>query len=168
MKSMQQNALIWGSTNRPQVTWATSRFNWDKKDNHSNACCNLKGLIPVGNSCLMTGENIPEISQDCVLCTYYLMFFQKIKKKFELWSTGSEVSTLILADASGPMVWSTDAGIHKIDGSTLKPFSMVQAIRSGKKSLPGDLIPPPRLYRVSINVFIQSLSKIAVLRTMHP
>ena len=56
------------------------------------------------------------------------MLSQKIKKGFGL----SEVSTLILTDASGRMVWSTAAGTHKIDGSTLKPFSMVQAIRSEK------------------------------------
>ena len=78
------------------------------------------------------------------------MFFWKIKKRFEL----SEVSTLTLADASGLTVQSTDAGNHKIDGSTLKLFSMVQAIRSGKKGLPKDLIPPLSLYQVPINIFI--------------
>ena len=58
------------------------------------------------------------------------MLSQKIKKGFGL----SEVSTLTPADASGPTVRSTDAGTHKIDGSTLKPFSMVQAIRSKRKT----------------------------------
>ena len=42
---------------------------------------------------------------------------------------------------------------------------MVQAIKSGKKGLPRDFIPPPRLYQVSINVFIQGLSKIAAPHT---
>ena len=48
------------------------------------------------------------------------MFFQKIKKKFGLWSTRSEVSTLTPADASSPTIWSTDAGTHKIDGFIFK------------------------------------------------
>ena len=55
----------------------------------------------------------------------------------------------------------------KIDGSTLKPFSMVQAIRLGKKGLFKDPIPPPRLYWVSIKVFIQGLNKIIAPRTTH-
>ena len=40
--------------------------------------------------------------------------------------SGSEVNTLTPADASGLPVRSTDAGTHKIDGPTLKPFSRVQ------------------------------------------
>ena len=40
--------------------------------------------------------------------------------------SGSKLSTLTLADASGFMVRSTNAGIHKIDSPTLKPFSKVQ------------------------------------------
>ena len=50
------------------------------------------------------------------------MFFQKIKKRFGL----SKVNTLTSADASGLTVWSTNAGNHKIDGSTFKLFSRVQ------------------------------------------
>ena len=91
------------------------------------------------------------------------MFFRKIKKRFGL----SEVSTLTSADASGLTVQSTNAGNYKIDRSTLKPFSMVQAIISGEKGPPGDLILLASLYQVSINVFIQGLSKIAALRTTH-
>ena len=41
----------------------------------------LKGLVPVGDPCLVAGEDIPEVPQDCVLCTYHPMFFQKIKKR---------------------------------------------------------------------------------------
>ena len=48
------------------------------------------------------------------------MFFQKFKKRFGLWSTGSEVSILTSADALGPKVWSTNAGTQKIDGFTFK------------------------------------------------
>ena len=48
------------------------------------------------------------------------MFFQKIKKRFGLWLTKSEVSTLTPTDASGPTVWSTNAETHKIDGFTFK------------------------------------------------
>ena len=48
------------------------------------------------------------------------MFFWKIKKRFGLWLTKIEVSTLTLTDASGPTVWLTDIGIHKIDGFTFK------------------------------------------------
>ena len=53
------------------------------------------------------------------------MFFQKIKKRFELWSTRSKVSTLTPADTLGLTVGSIDAGTHKIDGPTLKPFSRI-------------------------------------------
>ena len=56
------------------------------------------------------------------------MLFQKIKKRFGL----SKVSILTPADISGRTVWSTNVGTHKIDGSTLKLFSMVQAIRFEK------------------------------------
>ena len=59
------------------------------------------------------------------------MLSQKIKKGFG----PSEVSTLTPADASGLTVWTTNTGTHKIDGSTLKPFSMIQAIRSGEARL---------------------------------
>ena len=41
-------------------------------------------------------------------------------------SSGNEVSTPTPADASGLTVQSTDAGTHKINGLTLKPFSRVQ------------------------------------------
>ena len=44
----------------------------------------FKGLVPVGNPCLVAGEDILDVSQDCVLCTYYPIFFQKIKKRFGL------------------------------------------------------------------------------------
>ena len=97
-------------------------YNCDKKGNHSNACRELKGLVPVGDLFLVAGEDIPDLSRDCVPCIYHLIFFQKIKKKFGLWSTGSEISTLTLADVSGLTVWSTNVGSHKIDGLTLKPL----------------------------------------------
>ena len=57
-------------------------FNWDKKDNHLNACYELKGLLPVGDPCLVAGKDIPEVPQDCVSCTYYLILFQKDQEKF--------------------------------------------------------------------------------------
>ena len=44
----------------------------------------LKRLVLVGDPCLLAGEDIPEVSQDYVLCTYHPMFFQKIKKTSEL------------------------------------------------------------------------------------
>ena len=44
------------------------------------------------------------------------MFFQKIKEGFGL----SEVSTLTLADASGPTVRSNNAKTPNIDGFTFK------------------------------------------------
>ena len=59
---------------------------------------------------------------------------KKIKKSFGLWLPKSEVSILISADASGLTIRSTDVKTHKIDGSTLKPFSMVQAIKSKQKT----------------------------------
>ena len=54
------------------------------------------------------------------------MFFWKIEKRFELWSTGSEVNTLTPADVSGLTVWSINTKTHKIDGPTFKLFSIVQ------------------------------------------
>ena len=54
------------------------------------------------------------------------MFFWKIKKRFGFWSNGSKVSILTSADASGLTVWSTNVGIHKIDGPTFKLFGKVQ------------------------------------------
>ena len=66
-------------------------FNWDKKENHSNACCDFKGGVPVGNSYSVAREDILEVPQDCVLCTYHPMFFQKMKKRFLAWSTKNEV-----------------------------------------------------------------------------
>ena len=81
----------------------------------------LKGLVPVGDPCLVAGEDIPEIPRDCVPCTYHPMFSKRIKKGSGL----SEVSTLTPADTSGLTVRSTDAGTHKIDGLILKPFSRV-------------------------------------------
>ena len=59
-------------------------YNCDKKGNHSNACRDLKGLVPVGDPFLVAGEDIPDISRDCVPCTYHPMFFRKIKKRFGL------------------------------------------------------------------------------------
>ena len=50
-------------------------FNWNKKRNYSNAYCNLKGLLPVDDPCLVADEDISEVSQDCVLCIFQLMFF---------------------------------------------------------------------------------------------
>ena len=84
-------------------------YNCDKKGNDSNASQDLKGLVPVGNPFLVAGKDIPNVSRDCVLCTYHPMFFRKIKKKFGLWLTRSKVSTPTPADASGPTVWLTDA-----------------------------------------------------------
>ena len=169
------------------------------------------------------------------------MFIWKIKKRVGLWSTRSEVNTLTPADTSGLTVWATDAGTHKIDGSTLKikdswwkhldvprelhffgnkGSTMTSPCMYQRKSLTGLInqcqnsqdwwlypqivsmvqvedklekaclffeetflvidwmsmawkekrftLPPPRFYRVSINVFIQGLSKIAAPRIMHP
>ena len=97
-------------------------YNWDKKNNHSIPVAtfskNFKGLVPVGNRHFVAGEDIPDVPQDCVSCTYHLIFFRKIKKRFGL----SKVSTLTPADASGPIVRSTNVRIHKIDGTTLKPL----------------------------------------------
>ena len=56
-------------------------FNWNKKGNYSNAYCDFKGLIPVDDPYLVAGEDILEISRDYLLCTYYPIFFQKIKKR---------------------------------------------------------------------------------------
>ena len=81
----------------------------------------LKGLVPVGDSCLVAGEDISEVPRDCVLCTYHPMFSQRIKKGFGL----SEVNTLTPVDASGLTVRLTNAGSHKIDGPTFKLFSKV-------------------------------------------
>ena len=36
---------------------------------------NFKSLVSVDNPCLLAGEDIPEVSQDCVLCIYHSMFF---------------------------------------------------------------------------------------------
>ena len=65
-----------------------------------------------------------------------------------------EITTVILADTSSHTEWSTNTRTHKIDCSTFKPLNMIQAIKSGKKCLLRDFIPLPRLYQVSINVFI--------------
>ena len=95
-------------------------YNWDKKCNHLTPVAtfdrNLKGLVPVGNRHFVAGEDIPDVPRDCVPCTYYLIFFQKIKKRFEL----SEVSTLTPTDGLGPTVRSTNVGTRKIDGPTFK------------------------------------------------
>ena len=80
----------------------------------------LKGLVPVGNPYLMAGEDIPDISQDFLLCTYHPRLVWKIMKRFGLWPTGSKVSILTPANASGTKVQSTNAGTHKIDGFTFK------------------------------------------------
>ena len=66
-------------------------YNWDKKSNYLNNCCNLK----------MAGEYISEVPQDCIPYNYHPIFFWKIKKRFWLSSTGSKVSTLTTADISG-------------------------------------------------------------------
>ena len=47
-------------------------------------------------------------------------------QKFKLWLNRSEVSTLNPVDASGLTIWSTNAGPHKINAPTLKPFSRSQ------------------------------------------
>ena len=64
----------------------------------------------------MAGKDILEVPWDFILCTYYPMLSQKIKKGFGL----SKVNTPTLADASGPTVWSINAGTHKIDGFIFK------------------------------------------------
>ena len=84
------------------------------------------------------------------------MLSQKFKKEFGL----SEVSTLTPADASGPTIWLTDVGIHKIDGPTLIPFNMVQAIKS-KKRLTWSFYPTAdEALSISIWRFIQGSNKI--------
>ena len=65
--------------------------------------------------------------------TWY--FFEKIKKKFELWSPKSKVSTLIPVDVVDLIIWLTNIGTHKVKGPTLKTFSIIQAIRLGKAYL---------------------------------
>ena len=82
---------------------------------------NLKRLVPVGDLCFMANEDIPEVSQDCVPCTYNMILFQKMKKGLGL----SKVSTLTPVDTSGLTVQLTNTGTHKIDSPTLKLFSMV-------------------------------------------
>ena len=82
----------------------------------------FKELVPVNNSCLVVGEDIPEVPWDGVLCIYQLMLSQIIKEGFGL----NKVSILTPADTSGLTIWSTNIETHKIDGSTFKPFSMVQ------------------------------------------
>ena len=110
--------------------------NCDKKGNHLNACWDLKGLVLVGDPLLVPGKDIPEVPRDCVPYTYHPMYFQKIKKSFGLWLPVSNVSTLTPPDASGLTIWSTDAGTHKIDGTTLKPLVGSRwKIRSGKARL---------------------------------
>ena len=94
----------------------------------------LKRLVPVGNPHLMAGEST-RIYHEIVfhaLTTQYS--FKKIKKSFELSSTGSEVNTLNSADASGVTVWSTNAGTHEIDVPILNPFSRVQVEDKLKKA----------------------------------
>ena len=86
----------------------------------------LKGLVSVGNLCLVASEDISEIPQDCILCNYYPMFFWKIKKRFALWLTRSKVSILTPADdPSGLMIQSTNARTHKLNAPTLKLFNKV-------------------------------------------
>ena len=46
-----------------------------------------------------------------------------------------KVSIPIAAKALGLTIWLTNTGTHKIHNSTLKTFSIVQAIRSGKARL---------------------------------
>ena len=43
---------------------------------------NLKGLVPVSDPCSVAGEDIPEISQDCILYTYHPILFQKDQEEF--------------------------------------------------------------------------------------
>ena len=102
----------------------------DKKGNHSNACQELKGLVPVGNPSLVVGEDIADVSRDCVPYIYHPMFFQKIKNRFGLSSIRSEVSPLIPADISGPTVRSTNAGTHKIAGLTLRTKMLGENVRT--------------------------------------
>ena len=74
----------------------------------------------------MAGEDISEVAENCIACTYHPMFFWKIKKIFELWSTKSKISTLTLAYILGFTVLSTNIKTQKNDGLTLKLFNMVQ------------------------------------------
>ena len=110
-----------GNKNRPQTAWATCAFtNLTRRVITPTLVAtfgrDLKGLVPVGNSFSVAGENIPDVPQDCVLCTYHPMLSSKIKKGFGL----GEVSILTPADASGPTVQSTDVGTYKSDGFTFK------------------------------------------------
>ena len=82
---MQSNLKAkWKAQIDPMQPESHHVYNCDKKSNHSNACRDLKRLVPVGDPFLVAGEDIPDVSQDCVLCTYHPMFFQKFKKRFEL------------------------------------------------------------------------------------
>ena len=74
----------WKAQIDPMQSKSHHVYNCDKKSNHSNACRDLKGLVPVGNPSSMAGKGIPDVSRDCVPYTYYPIFFQKIKKRFGL------------------------------------------------------------------------------------
>ena len=74
----------------------------------------------------MLGKSI-RIYHEIVFYTFTIQyFFKSIKKSFGLWSSRNKVNTLIPADVLGLTIQSTDAGTHKIDAPTLKPFSRVQ------------------------------------------
>ena len=129
------------SANRLQATWVTSCLTGTKKIITPMPVAtfgrNFKKLVLVGNHHLLKplfdhwsllwrlknkddGWEHLDILRDCVPCTYYLMFFWKIKKRFELWSNKSKVSTLTPVDASGLTIWLSNTGTHKIDDFTLK------------------------------------------------
>ena len=56
-------------------------YNRDKKSNHSNACCDLKGLVPVGNPCLLV-----ESTRICHEIVFHAptnrCFFEKDQEEF--------------------------------------------------------------------------------------
>ena len=83
---------------------------------------NFKGLVLVGDPYLLTNKNISKVPQDCVPCTYYPIFFWKIKKGFGFWPTRSQVSISTPMDISklGFMVWSTNIRTHQIDSFILQ------------------------------------------------
>ena len=105
MKLMQPSALIWGN-----------------KQTAGN----------LSHATFITGTR--KVPRDCIPCIYHLMFFQKIKKRFRLWLTRKNVSTLTPADALGLTISSIDAGIHIIDGPIFNLFNRVHVEDKLRKS----------------------------------
>ena len=124
----------------------------------------FKGLVPVDDPCLVAGENILDVSRD------WWFYFQE-----QRW----------LVRTFGLHQKCVSSGV-KIDGSTSKPFSIVQAIRSGKarlffqRDVPSDWLnvdgfekerltwrfcSATKAYQVLIKVSSKALAKIS--RTTH-